>query len=66
MVIPFLREIMMKEQGRLVILDFQEGKLRIKSCFGLHKFETPVRHSRSVRWFEIGGWSSRERLELET
>lgn len=46
-------------------MDFQEGKLRIKSCFGLLKFELPVRHPRSIRWFEIEDWSSRERLELE-
>ena len=43
-----------------------EGKLRIKFCFDL-KFEMPARHARRnvSRLFEIGAWSSGERLELE-
>lgn len=56
----------MKEQERLFCL-LRGGKLRIKFCFNLRKFEVSVRHLRRnvSRRFEMRAWSSVEGLELE-
>lgn len=55
----------MKEQERLFCILLGEGKLRIRFCFNLLKFEVSVRYLRRNvnKWFEMGSWNSVEGLD---
>lgn len=48
MVVPCINKRNTDERTGEVILVWGEGRLRLKFCFDLLKFEMPVRHPRSV------------------